>query len=46
MMYTRYSTSNDVMREILNYGAELTDKEFSILPAVILTRNVQGAIYQ
>ena len=32
--YTRYSTANDVMKEFLIYGAELTDMGFPILPAV------------
>ena len=34
MRYERYSTSNDVMKEFLIYGAELTDMGFPILPAV------------
>lgn len=34
MMYTRDSTSNDVMKEFLIYGAELTDIGFLMLPAV------------
>ena len=34
MIYDRYSTSNDVMKEFLLYGAELTDMGFPILPAV------------
>lgn len=34
MRYDRYSTSNDVMKEFLLYGAELTDMGFPILPAV------------
>lgn len=34
MRYTRYSTANDVMKEFLIYGAELTDMGFPILPAV------------
>lgn len=33
MRYTRYSTANDVMKEFLIYGAELTDMGFPILPA-------------
>ena len=32
--YTRYSTANDVMKEFLIYGAELTDMGFPTLPAV------------
>ena len=32
--YTRYSTTNDVMKEFLIYGAELTELGFPILPAV------------
>lgn len=32
--YTRYSTANDVMKEFLIYGAELTDMGFPILPTV------------
>lgn len=32
--YIRYSTSKDVMKEFLIYGAELTDLGFPILPAV------------
>ena len=32
--YTRYSTANDVMKEFLIYGAELTDMGFPILPSV------------
>ena len=32
--YTRYSTANDVMKEFLIYGAELTDMGFPILPEV------------
>lgn len=35
--YTRYSTANDVMKEFLIYGAELTDMGFPILPAVRAT---------
>ena len=35
--YTRYSTANDVMKEFLIYGAELTDMGFPILPAVQMT---------
>lgn len=31
--YTRYSTANDVMKEFLIYGAELTEMGFPILPA-------------
>ena len=34
MRYTRYSTANDVMKEFMIYGAELTDMGFPILPAV------------
>lgn len=34
MRYKRYSTANDVMKEFLIYGAELTDMGFPILPAV------------
>lgn len=34
MRYTRYSTANDVMKEFLIYGAELTDMGFPKLPAV------------
>lgn len=34
MRYKRYSTTNDVMKEFLIYGAELTDHGFPILPAV------------
>ena len=34
MRYMRYSTANDVMKEFLIYGAELTDMGFPILPAV------------
>ena len=34
MRYTRYSTVNDIMKEFLIYGAELTDMGFPILPAV------------
>lgn len=34
MRYTRYSTANDVMKEFLIYGAELTEMGFPILPAV------------
>lgn len=37
MRYTRYSTANDVMKEFLIYGAELTDMGFPILPAVQTT---------
>ena len=37
MRYTRYSTANDVMKEFLIYGAELTDMGFPILPAVQIT---------
>lgn len=37
MRYTRYSTANDVMKEFLIYGAELTDMGFPILPAVQMT---------
>lgn len=32
--YTRYSTTNDVMKEFLIYGAKLTELGFPILPAV------------
>lgn len=32
--YTRYSTANDVMKEFLIYGAELTEMGFPMLPAV------------
>ena len=32
--YTRYSTANDVMKEFLIYGAELTEMGFPKLPAV------------
>ena len=32
--YTRYSTANDVMKEFLIYGAELTETGFPMLPAV------------
>lgn len=32
--YTRYSTANDVMKEFLIYGAELTEIGFPKLPAV------------
>lgn len=32
--YTRYSTANDVMKEFLIYGAELTEMGFPILPSV------------
>lgn len=32
--YKRYSTANDVMKEFLIYGAELTDMGFPILPPV------------
>ena len=32
--YTRYSTVNDVMKEFLIYGAELTEMGFPMLPAV------------
>lgn len=32
--YTRYSTANDVMKEFLIYGAELTDMGFPKLPEV------------
>lgn len=35
--YTRYSTANDVMKEFLIYGAELTDMGFPMLPAVQTT---------
>lgn len=35
--YTRYSTANDVMKEFLIYGAELTEMGFPILPAVQTT---------
>jgi hypothetical protein len=35
--YTRYSTANDVMKEFLIYGAELTDLGFPRLPAVQTT---------
>lgn len=34
MRYTRYSTANDVMKEFLIYGAELTEMGFPILPPV------------
>lgn len=34
MRYMRYSTANDVMKEFLIYGAELTDMGFPVLPAV------------
>ena len=34
MNYTRYSTVNDVMKEFLIYGAELTKMGYPILPAV------------
>lgn len=34
MQYTRYSTSNDVMKEFLIYGADLTDFGFPVLPKV------------
>lgn len=34
MRYTRYSTANDVMKEFLIYGAELTEMGFPRLPAV------------
>ena len=34
MRYMRYSTANDVMKEFLICGAELTDMGFPILPAV------------
>lgn len=34
MRYMRYSTANDVMKEFLIYGAELTEMGFPILPAV------------
>ena len=34
MRYTRYSTANDVMKEFLIYGAELTDLGFPVLPKV------------
>lgn len=34
MRYTRYSTANDVMKEFLIYGAELTEMGFPKLPAV------------
>lgn len=34
MRYTRFSTANDVMKEFLIYGAELTEMGFPILPAV------------
>ena len=37
MRYTRYSTANDVMKEFLIYGAELTDMGFPILPAARAT---------
>lgn len=37
MRYTRYSTANDVMKEFLIYGAELTDLGFPRLPAVQTT---------
>lgn len=32
--YIRYSTANDVMKEFLIYGAELTEMGFPMLPAV------------
>ena len=32
--YTRYSTVNDVMKEFLIYGAELTKMGYPILPMV------------
>ena len=32
--YTRYSTANDVMKEFMIYGAELTEMGFPKLPAV------------
>lgn len=35
--YTRYSTANDVMKEFLIYGAELTEMGFPMLPAVQTT---------
>ena len=35
--YTRYSTANDVMKEFLIYGAELTEMGFPKLPAVQTT---------
>lgn len=34
MRYTRYSTANDVMKEFLIYGADLTDLGFPVLPKV------------
>ncbi len=34
MRYIRFSTANDVMKEFLIYGAELTDMGFPKLPAV------------
>ena len=37
MRYTRYSTANDVMKEFLIYGAELTDLGFPRLPEVQTT---------
>ena len=37
MRYTRYSTANDVMKEFLIYGAELTEMGFPKLPAVQTT---------
>lgn len=36
-IYTRYSTANDVMKEFLIYGAELTEMGFPKLPAVQTT---------
>lgn len=35
--YTRYSTANDVMKEFLIYGAELTEMGFPKLPPVQVT---------
>ena len=35
MRYMRYSTANDVMKEFLIYGAELTDMGSLMLPIVI-----------
>lgn len=37
--YTRYSTVNDVMKEFLIYGAELTRMGYQILPAVQTVRS-------
>lgn len=45
MRYTRYSTANDVMKEFLIYGAELTDfkKEGDKHPLKRICRALNGS---